>query len=156
MCGVRPRIRNGADGTEGVISPDVDLGAAIALEGGVAPLLTGVAGVIVDPVGVTLPDFDHGAGHHRAVLVEDPARDVRDTAYGLRLLPADAYEVSIHVRGEGDGIERPFGLAWRDDERAGSTRGRNARQCQGGADADNEIAAREDFGGHGGARFHAV
>src|SRR5581483_182245 len=98
-----------ADGAEGVAAAGVDTGAAIALESRIASPATGVAGVIVDAVGVALPDLDHGTGHRLPATVQDAAGDVRDAADGLRFLSHHADEVGIHVGRERGGVERAFG-----------------------------------------------
>src|SRR4029079_11681068 len=56
-----PGIGHRTDGAEAVAAVGCGLAAAVALEGGIAALQARLAWVIVDAVGIALPDFDHGA-----------------------------------------------------------------------------------------------
>ncbi len=73
--------------------------------------------MIVDAVGIALPDLDHGTAHDLAALVEHPAGHVRDVPDGLGRLTLHAHQVRIVVGRKRDRIERPFGLSRRHDQR---------------------------------------
>jgi len=69
MCGAAG-IGDGSDGAECVAADSVDLRAAVALETAVVAGVARCAWMIVDAVGIALPDFDHGPADDLAAVVQ--------------------------------------------------------------------------------------
>src|SRR5262245_38280317 len=103
-------IGDGADGAERVAAGGVDLSAAIALEAAVVAGVMRGAWMIVDAVGVALPDFQGGAMDDLAAAVQHAARYMRDLPHGPCRLSLDQHKVGVHVGGKRQGVERPLGL----------------------------------------------
>ena len=75
--------------------------------------------MVVDALGIALPDLDQRAVDRLAVEVEHPPLQMQHRAHGARLLAADLDEVVVHVGGKGRRIERPLGLLRRGDQAGG-------------------------------------
>src|SRR5262249_4464469 len=68
-------IGHGANGAEPIASRCVGRAAAVALKGGVAALAAPGGGMIVDAMGVALPDFHQCPRYRLAAPVEDAPQD---------------------------------------------------------------------------------
>ena len=93
---------------------------SVALEGLVATLATGLAGMIVETLRVALPDLDQGAVERPAAEVEHPTLEMQHGAHRLRRLAAHLDEIVVHVGREARRVERALGLLRRGDPSLGA------------------------------------
>src|SRR5262245_23461553 len=138
-----------SDGAKVVAAVGARVGAAVTLEGLIAPLQARLLRMIVNAASVALPDLDPGAAHRLTALAQHTAADMGDLAHGLRLPPLYTHEVAIHVGWERHRIEGALGLPRRNDQigACGDASGQR-RGKHGGSGADQHFAPSEDGDGH--------
>src|SRR5262249_22586594 len=93
-------IGDGPDGAKGVAAGSINLSAAVALKSSVVADVAGCAWMIIDAVGIALPDFEHGSADDLTAVVQHASRYVRDLPHGQCRLSLDAYEVRVRVGGK--------------------------------------------------------
>lgn len=78
--------------------------------------------MVVDALGVALPDLDDSPFDRLAGEVEHAPFQMQHRTHGTRLLAAHLHQVVVDVGRKRRRIERPLGLRWRGDQAGGTSR----------------------------------